>query len=133
MNNKQEDENHQLFFVKKTDLLNNINQIYDCLLDITAELESTKDNLKKIRDETYNLKMSVRHLKNILQKDLMLREQTKDTSINLNAIKMSVKEWNEYINRSRTVSHADVGQNSDNSFSTGGGDNKLSSITSSYK
>ena len=131
MDNNRENENHQLFFVKKTDLLNNINHIYDSLLDITAELESTKDNLKKIRDETYNLKMSVRHLKSILQKDLLLREQPNDTSINLNSIKMSVVEWNDYINRSRTVSNADTGQNSDNSFSTG--DNKLSSLTSSYK
>lgn len=125
MDDNREDDNHQMFFVKKTDLLKNINNIYDSLIDITCELETTKENLKKIREETNNLKMNIRHLKNILQKDLILREQPKDTSINLNAIKMSLEEWNNYINRSSN----NTGQNSDNSYSTG--EKKMSSITTS--
>lgn len=131
-NHNLEEDNQQLFFVKKSELLKNVNNIYESLIDITCEIETTNEHLKRIKEENNCLKLNIRHLKNMIQKDMILKEQPKQTSINLNAIKMSLEQWNEYINRSSTASLNNSNQNSDNnSYSTG--ENKMSSITTSNK
>lgn len=130
---KNDDDNHSVFFVEKTQLLKTINGIYDSLVELTYELEATKDTLRKIREELKNVKDNVVHLKHVLQKDLVIRDTTRESSLNLNHIKMSVVEWNNYINHSNSNSSAgNTRQNSDNQ-SNNTSNNKFSSITTSNK
>lgn len=97
------DQDVSLFFIKKTDLLENIKSIYDCLLDITCELDRCKEVINAIGEEQQELKHKIRHLRNILIKDLRLSKNV-DTDVpkktNLTAIRMTIDQWNEYINKS---------------------------------
>ena len=105
MNNEEEVvEGNAMFFVKKSDLLKNINNIYDSLLDVAYEIEASKHTFKKINREVHHLKKNISHLKSILHKDLIIREDHITENLNLNNIKMSILEWNSYINKSNTNS-----------------------------
>lgn len=82
----EEDHERNMYFIEKRDLLETIGDIYKSIIDVANELE--------------NIKLNINHLKNILKKDLEIHKKTHNINeLNLPKIKMTIKEWNEYINK----------------------------------
>ncbi len=99
------DENEPNFIIDKKDLLMVINNIYDSLLDIVAEIEIQSDHIK--------------HLKGILKKDLVMRASTPNSAeshISLKAIKMNRQEWLDYVDRNTSNNNSNENSNNDGSY-----------------
>ena len=96
-----QDHETQLLFAKKEDVLNDITQIYDCLIDITKELDDMKNKFKIIESNQNALITHINHLRNIISKDLIVRGSSPLMQSNtLHKLKMSRDEWYKYINTS---------------------------------
>ena len=96
-----QDHETQLLFAKKEDVLNDIAQIYDCLIDITTELNNIKNQFKTIESNQNSLITHVNHLRNIISKDLIVRGSSPVMCSNtLHKLKMTRDEWHKYINTS---------------------------------
>ena len=96
-----EDHGTQLLFAKKSDVLNDITQIYDCLIDITKELYEMKNKFRAIETNQHALITHINHLRNIISKDLIVRGSSPVMQSNtLHKLKMSRAEWHKYINSS---------------------------------
>lgn len=98
-------QNPQLLFAKKEDILTSISQIYDSLIDITEEVDKLHTMLKSVEKNQNELTIHVGHLRSIISKDLTIRGVSPHMLITtLRDLKMSQDQWQKYINSSSSPS-----------------------------
>ena len=88
----------QLLFAKKVDIITSLAEVYECLIDITQELERLHDILRGVERTQCELSKHVSHIRSIVSKDLIIRGQSPHMTTNLRDLKMSQNQWREYIN-----------------------------------
>ena len=94
------DDDRSMFFVEKKDLMKTVGDVFDSLIELSYELESTIENLKKIKTTQEELKKIVLHLKHTINRDMAITPVKKIKNNNIKSLQMSAAQWNEYISRS---------------------------------
>ena len=84
------EEDRSLFFIEKRNLLETIDRIYDCLIELATNMDS-------IVKEQVHLKHHLQHLKHIFINDLKIHKKDIVEKLKMKDISMTVEEWNKYL------------------------------------
>jgi hypothetical protein len=83
-----------------TGKLSDVMLIYDSLIDLAREIEVVQLRWNVLHQDFLHLTEHVKRFIGVLKKDLVIRRPSTDILLNLNTEKMTLEEWNEFVNQS---------------------------------
>lgn len=83
-----------------TGKLSDVMLIYDSLIDLAHEIEVVQLRWNVLHQDFLHLTEHVKRFIGVLKKDLVIRRPSTDILLNLNTEKMTLEEWNEFVNQS---------------------------------
>lgn len=86
---------------KRLEMVETVQRLYDCILDVSYELRRTDRALQNIADAQQQIRAQISHLKHIFLAELTLRED-EDHTETLQKLQMTRADWQMFLARSTT-------------------------------